>query len=356
MIQPPDPELTMETINTLTELLKQSGCTYQIVELGRRIQPIDNRDFEKIEQGCQPYPFPIQRQAKFAIVYWHETRQPWIWFLTFELDERGLLKATDISQFLHYVLEAMGTRLNQPLSQPQQEKLAGNPYIFTPSEDKMALFHSQVRVMLKQPASPYYEHAQHYFKGELGWDQWHTVGLQGMTDLCARLGQEQNATYILKALPHLPCEPCYALLGALEHTQITDKIAHRLQEMAETEIHRQTPDLFYLSALIRALANAPQSRLNSLVTTVLARPELCHYEVLIALAGRCWPALNHDNHAELFLIRLAQTGQQTLFNQLFADLVMLPELRMIMLPLLHSQTSPALEAALLSLQQSTKGR
>ncbi|RAH17596.1 DUF3549 domain-containing protein, partial [Vibrio vulnificus] len=38
-----------------------------------------------------------------------------------------------------------------------------------------------------------------------------------------------------------------------------------------------------------------------------------------------------------------------------ADLVMLPQLRMVLLPLLHSSPSPELANALLNLQQATKG-
>ncbi|MCG6326467.1 DUF3549 family protein, partial [Vibrio alginolyticus] len=49
------------------------------------------------------------------------------------------------------------------------------------------------------------------------------------------------------------------------------------------------------------------------------------------------------------------SGNQSLFNQLFADLVMLPELRLVLLPLLHTSPSPELAQALMNLQQSTKG-
>ncbi|MFA0683293.1 DUF3549 family protein, partial [Vibrio splendidus] len=53
----------METIHTLTQLLKNSGCQYDIYDLGRRIQKIDNTLFSDVEQGKQPYPFPLQKQA-----------------------------------------------------------------------------------------------------------------------------------------------------------------------------------------------------------------------------------------------------------------------------------------------------
>ncbi|MGL6055122.1 MAG: DUF3549 family protein, partial [Vibrio metschnikovii] len=68
----------------------------------------------------------------------------------------------------------------------------------------------------------------------------------------------------------------------------------------------------------------------------------------------CWSALKQSGRAQRFLLRLAQSGDQTLFNQIFADLVMLPELRVVLLPLLHSSPSPELSQALVNLQRATK--
>lgn len=344
----------MDNIQTLTALLKNSGCQYQIFDLGRRIHPIDNDQFSHVEQGHQAYPYPVKRTAHLAIAYWNETKQPWIWFLKFALDERGLLQQADVGQFIKYVVEAMGIRLNKELTEEQQEKLANNPYTFKPSEDKMAVFHSQIRAELDMPCSQYYEHAQHYFSGGLGWNNWQTVGLQGITDICARLSQEQNGPMVRKALSHLPTQPLYALLGALEHTKLPEKLAERLEELALAEISSKDPDLFLLSALTRALSGSDEKLLSKIVDAILASPRLSHPEVLIAIAGRSWHVLNLNSRAEQFLLRLAQTGNQTLFNQLFADLVMLPELRMVLLPLLHGTPSEELAQALIKLQQDTK--
>lgn len=344
----------MDTIHTLTQLLKNSGCQYDIYDLGRRIQKIDNDLFANVEQGKQPYPFPLQRQAHLAISYWNEEKQPWIWFLKFKLDERGLLLQAEVGNFLKFVIEAMGTRLNGEMSEEQQQKLSNNPYTFKPSEDKMAVFHSQVRAALELPTSQYYEHAQHYFTGDLGWDNWQTVGLQGITDMCARLEHNQNGVAIRKALKKLPSEPLYATLGALEHTPLPEKLAQRIQEIAENETSSSEPDLFLLSALVRALSGAPEAVSASVIKAILASPRLSHQEVLIGLAGRSWQSLQDPVIAEQFLLRLAQTGNQTLFNQLFADLVMIPTLRMVFLPLLNSSPSEELANALIKLQQVTK--
>ncbi|MGP8307388.1 DUF3549 family protein [Vibrio sp. YIC-376] len=345
----------MENIQTLTQLLNNSNCDYQIFDLGRRIKTIDPKVFANVERGQCPYPYPMQRKAHLAIAYWNEQKQPWIWFLKFELDERGLLKQSDIGNFIKYVVEAMGTRLSDDMSEEQQQKLSNNPYTFKPSEDKMAVFHSQIRSNLDLPTSQYYEHTQHYFSGGLGWENWQTVGLQGITDMAARLGKEQNAVTLRKALNHLPNEPMYALLGALEHVDLQDRLAERIAEKAQQEIDSSEPDLFLLSALTRALAGAPTEISLPILKAILQSPRLSHQEVLIGIAGRAWHLLADADIAEQFLLRLAQTGDQTLFNQLFADLVMLPELRMVLLPLLHSSPSEELALALVKLQQATKG-
>jgi hypothetical protein len=345
----------METIHHLTQLLKNSGCDYRVFDLGRRISEIEPTTFSHIEQGKQPYPYPLQRTAHLAIAYWNADRQPWIWFLKFELDERGLLKQADIGRFIQYVLEAMGSRLNQQLSEEQQNKLANNPYTFKPADDKMAVFHSQIRAALSLPTSQYYEHAQLYLRGGLGWDNWQTIGLQGISDLCCRLGQEHNSETLLKALTKLPSQPLYALLGVLEHIALPEKLALKIATMAKDEIQCPSPDLFLLSALVRALAGSPKNTLIGVINLVLSSNTLSHQEVLIGIAGRCWQTLTETTIAEQFLLRLAQTNNQLLFNQVFADLVMIPQIRMTLLPLLHSTPSEELANALQLLQLSTKG-
>lgn len=106
---------------------------------------------------------------------------------------------------------------------------------------------------------------------------------------------------------------------------------------------------------MRALAGAPTNILDATCDAILASPALCHQEVLIALAGRSWNCLQNTGRAQRFLVRLAQTQNQALFNQLFADVVMLPVLRGVMLPLLHASPSPELAHALQQLQQMTRG-
>ncbi|PSW12606.1 DUF3549 domain-containing protein [Photobacterium sanctipauli] len=347
--------MPMDKFHTLTQLLDNAGCQYKIFDLGRRVAEIDVEQFKAVEDNRQPYPWPLQQHANLSISFWQENNPPWIWFLRLPLDERGLLKQAAVGDFIKYVIEAMGATLNTTPTEEEQEKLAANPYTFKPNDDKMAIFHAQLRQQLSLPASQYYEHAQHFLTGELGWDKWQGVGLQGLADVCARMKQENNATLLRKSVNQLPLTPLYALLGCLEHCDLPENLSSRIAGRISDESAVEQADLFLVGALLRALSGADSTLLNKTLKQVLGQPELCHPEVLVAIAGRCWNGLADTETAGLFLQRLAEAGDQTLFNQLFADLVMLPILRGIMLQVLHSQANPALVEAIAKLQQHARG-
>lgn len=348
--------MSMDKFHTLTQLLDNAGCQYKIFDLGRRVSEIDISQFKAVEDNCQPYPWPQQQHAHLSISFWQSGTPPWIWFLRLPLDERGLLKQAAVGDFLKYVIEAMGSTLNTEPTEEEQQKLAANPYTFKPNDDKMAVFHAKLRQQLALPASQYYEHAQCYLTGDLGWDQWQGVGLQGLADVCARMKQENNSTLLRRAIHKMPMTPLYALLGCLEHSGLPTRLSQRLIERLHSELEPPEPDLFLLSALVRALAGCDSEILSKQLDRILQQPELCHPEVLVAIAGRCWNGLANIDNASLFLLRLAETNDQALFNQLFADLVMLPLLRGIMLQVLHSQANPALVEAITQLQQRARGK
>ncbi|NAW85338.1 DUF3549 family protein [Photobacterium halotolerans] len=345
-----------DKFHTLTQLLDNAGCQYKIFDLGRRVCEIERATFKAVEDNRQPYPWPLQQHAHLSISFWQQDNPPWIWFLRLPLDERGLLKQAAVGDFIKYVIEAMGATLNAVPTEEEQEKLAANPYTFKPKDDKMAIFHAHLRQQLALPASRYYEHAQVYLSGKLDWAQWQGVGLQGLADICARMKQENNATYLRKALQNLPMTPLYALLGCLEHCELPAALSERLAERIQGELTAQQTDIFLLSALLRAMSGAETAVLNEALQAILAKPELCHPEMLVAIAGRCWKGLADTDSASQFLLRLAQTQDQNLFNQLFADLVMLPALRGTMLQVLHSSANAELTEAITRLQQATRGQ
>ncbi|MFD2179270.1 DUF3549 family protein [Veronia pacifica] len=344
----------MENALTLSAILNKAGCNYLVYDLSRRVTEIPNAQFEAVENNHQPYPFPIQQQAQLGIAFWQAGQEPWIWFLKMPLDERGLLNQAALGDFIQFVAQAMGATLDKTPSEAEREKLANNPYTFSPSDDKKAMFHARLTVCLQQPASQYYDHAQHYTGGELGWEQWQGVGLQGLADLCARMGKHDNLPRLKKALSNMPDTPKYALLGCLEHCELPDSLASRLDEQIDTLLADTEIDLFLLTAHVRALSGADRNRLSVRIQNLLSKVELGHKELLIAIAGRCWHVLDEPELLDRFLVSVAACDDAKFFRQIVADLVMIPELRPQLLGLLHGNASPTLLNAVNELQKTVK--
>ena len=61
-----------------------------------------------------------------------------------------------------------------------------------------------------------------------------------------------------------------------------------------------------------------------------------------------------SSHLAVMVLLGLLVPQPEQFNQLFADLVMIPALRMVFLPLLHNAPSEELAEALTKLQQSVR--
>lgn len=340
----------MQDIQTLTSFFQQAQCDVQIFDLGRKVQSISNEEFARIEANQIPYPYPIKGHAQFALVFSQNGAETWIWFLQFALDERGLLELALIGDFLQYVLAAFGTDLNQPLPEELKQKLANNPYTFKPQEDKLAVFHAMMSRAFCKPCSAFYQSARVYLSGKEGWDSWQHLGLQGFADVCINLDRDDNTRLVRAAISHLPSQPLYALLGCLEHVSLPESIAARLVEF----IQQPEQDLFFLCAVMRALNGAKRAQVQKVIASVLDTQQLCHREMFVAIAGRCWQVLDDEELLRLFLLRLAQSDEQQLFNQIFIDLVTQPLLRVSLLMLLREQKDPELEAAFMQLQQATK--
>lgn len=187
------------------------------------------------------------------------------------------------------------------------------PYTYTPPDSKMAMFHALFAAQHGQQASRYYEHTQHYLSGNLEWDNWQGVGIQGIADVCSRLKSDNNTTVLRRALTHLPSEPFDAFMECLEHTELPDSLANRLAELLNDNIPATDRDV----TLIRALAGANQRIQVEAISSWLANT--VSEDGLVAIAGRCWNALSEPALLEPYLLTLARNGNQPLFNAIFRD-------------------------------------
>lgn len=329
-------------INTLSEFLTQAGTQFCLYDLGRRLQPLKNTDFEDIEAGRRPYPWPLQRHAWLAVSYWQQAGQsPYIWFLKLPLDERGLLNPAAIKHFLAALVEQLGQDLSAPLSEAQQQQLAQTPFTFQPAQDKLAAFHARLSLDLGLPPSAYLAPVQAYLAAPEQ-HNWQELGLQGLADLVARLPADDGVCRQLSSrLFGLPLPVQNALLGQCEHNAIPHELARTLLDAISPELERQTPDQERIALLLRATAGcAPfAARQHKLASLLAMAPE---QTLMLTIAARLWQELTDETLLLTFLEILADRHGE-LFNGLFAELVSIPALRPLILANLHN---PALSDSL----------
>lgn len=308
----------MTQISGITDFIDQAGARSRVFDMGRRMQPLSRDDFLAFERDGQPYPYPLQQQAWLGIMVWDE-QQPddlVIWFVKFPLDAHGCLNPAIRDDFVYRLI-------NKEQQDPADD---ANPYGFKPKQEHMASFHAKAAKILGQPASRFYAHAQDYFAGGPGFDQWAFVGFQGIADIAARLDEDDNRTQLIQALPQLPPQPLEALCQCLEHERIDDELAAALATRLEHTLAQPTVDAAQVSLLLRALSGADNDALCATqVENILNSPVAAHPEVIASISGRCWRVLKQAELMNRFLETLATCPEgQDFFNLVIVDLINIP--------------------------------
>ncbi len=311
------------SITNLAEFLAASGAQYRVFDMGRRISSLPQADFEAIAAGTMPYPMPFKRQAWLGIVFWQT--QPFIWFVQLPVDEQGMLEQGASAQFMALVMAAMDSDSNE---------LPDNPFTFKPAMDKLASFHSQVRLLLGEPASLHYEQAQAYFRGQLDQDSWDQLGLQGIADVAVR---DKHQPWLAECIATLPEPVLEALCQQLEHLALPQALADSLYRRFE-----HSGKL----CLARALANSPYA--PEVADALLAQNQI---QALVVVAARLWPTLQQPERLQAFLCQAAELASPAGFRSLFSDLVMLPQLRVFVLAQLRQPQPQVLLQAIDRLSQ-----
>lgn len=305
-------------MQTLTELMEISGAQYRIFDLGRAVRKIDKDTFAKFEAATQPYPYPMQGHAWFALLFWSPQSQQehQIWFIRFPLDEQGLLKQASRDDFLKRTLEEVAQQQAGNGDAPSQE----NPWGFTPRQDKMASVHAKSSVAMGLPASQFYQPAREYMLHQSG--DWQSLGVQGIADFCARLGEDDNDVALTAALPALSDDFLLQLLPYLENEVVSYSLG---QAIAKRCSDQSNPQL--MSAAIRALSQSRGDTLENYVKAALESPHQNNVEVLVAISGRAWDVLFNEAIALQFLEALARNdaGQEG-FNHVLRDILQLPHI------------------------------
>ena len=296
----------MAHISGISDFLNQAGTNFKVFDMGRRIQEIEPDVFLAFEQGEIAYPYPLQQQAWLGMMVWNSTSASdlVIWFLRFPLDAKGLLSSGIRDDFIARLLQK---------DTPKSDQDDTNPYGFKPKQEHMAVFHAKAAKILAQPASHFYQHAQDYFAGKPGFDQWAFVGFQGIADMSCRLDEDKNIMDIIQALPQLPPQPFEALCQCLEHEIIPQQLTQVISQSLDTELSYEQPNPDNISLCLRALSGSDNQALcEQQVLKVLNAPQGQDAEVLTSISGRCWNTLKQVKimHAFLEGLALCPEGQE----------------------------------------------
>lgn len=315
----------MSTISSITELLNLSNVQFRIFDIGRRVSKISKETFSKVEENQLPHPFPHQGHAHLAIAFWQGKEQsPYLWFAKLPLDERGLLNLGARNHFVAIIVEALGTDLSADPTEKQAELLQANPYIFEPSQYKLAFLHSLISASLKQPASSYYQPAIDYLIKK-DWQNWQNIGVQGLTDLAVRFETDNLTSLVSDALPHLPKKVLAVFSGALENVTLPHTLCHALLNMQSQSTLDNEAKLLYFRALS---CSQHDESIREFIKESLNNEKEANQEFVITIAGRFWESLENEATCLAFLELVAGKFPE-LFAPLFRDLVAIPGLRAV---------------------------
>lgn len=323
-----------QEVSTIADLLEAAGANWRIFDLGRKVQKIPSAEFDQFEDTQIAYPYPIQQHAFFAVLFWNkdESNEHFVWFLKMPLDEQGKLIQATRNHFASMVLNSLGKNFVE--KNKAGEELNNNPYVFTPNQNKLALFNAMVKVELKQPASQYYEHARTYLSGQIGWDNWHSVGVQGLADLSQRLNFDDNDAIVTNSLTHISEQVESALAATLESATISTKLAEKLAELIQTELsnsqlNQSEINLNRIFNWLRMLSSSKAAGIKQKVITSLLNSDIGNdIDLLSVIVGRCWDTLTEPSVSMLFLEKLADNAEGfAIFHALVSDLVAIPSVR-----------------------------
>jgi hypothetical protein len=323
----------MNTISSISELLKLSGSQYRVFDIGRKIDKLSKDSFTKIEANQIPYPFPSQGHAFIAIAFWQkQNASPYLWFVKIPLDERGLLNLAARDHFIAIIIEALGAELSTAPSEQQEALLKSNPYHFTPPQYKLAYMNSLISLETKNNSSQYFSGALSYLSGENSWQDYHNVGVQGLNDFAVRLSAKEIQKIIVNALPQLPSQVLKPLCSALENVKLSVDIIDRL--IAEFKLRESAKDEdsnAELSFILRSLSSSCEHpHVVIFINTLIKQPSPAQgmsEELAIVIAGRCWQVFTSEPQIMSFLELLVTQHDIAVFQAIFKDLVAIPTLR-----------------------------
>lgn len=319
----------MSSLNSLSALLQESGAQYRIYDMGRQISKISVKQFALIEKGEHIYPRPYLHHAWLALLLWNPKNkaQNVVWFLKFPLDEQGYLVQAVRDDFINRLMLNINQMLSSTEISEAEDALKDNPFSFTPDQEKMAVFHALTGRETQAPKSQYHLLCQSYFSGDLDWNDWQSLGLQGIAEIAINIDDSQNM--IVSNFAKYPTPPLIALCSALEHSKVNHKLARLIHKKLTDTLHQEAPDISLCCALLRAMyASHEQTLKQQCILALLNSNIATNAEVLTTIAVKMPDQLTSPKILKLFLEKLAigEAGQQG-FSRILADLMFSEQLR-----------------------------
>jgi len=314
---------SMQSIDTISEFLQAAGVSYQVFDLSRTVRTMPAGEFAAIEKEQASFPAPRQQHAWLGILFWQpeQSDQHYVWFAKLPLDERGLLQHAARQHFLSIITDALGSNLTKNPAAEQEKLLEQNPYIFKPDEPRRAAFHALASVLTGAGPSIHYEAAEAFLLGKSEQD-WESLGVQGIHDFVVRdLSDRAVQQAISQNFNDWPEPLQEAVAEALSHQNLPETLAQNLIAQADAAS----------GLLQRALSHNLNCDAGQIKVRQWLQSEPSK-ELLISLAARCWSVLNNEKTLLLFMDALAKEDA-AFFEQVFKDIVMLPEVRPVVLSL-----------------------
>ena len=321
------------TINNISTFFELSQFEYRVFDMSRTVRPLSNETFKQIETQNALYPTPFQQHAWLGILFWHPDRvkEPAIWFLKFPIDEMGFLKLEARDTFIQEMLEQVGKRIKSENSSKTDktadsaEPSKESQFAFKPQQDKMAIFNALATRALGEKPSKFYVHAQEYFAGKLGYEQWSFLGFQGLADVAANLDINDNMQVVSSAIAHMPEQPLNLFSQLLEHVKPDTGLSQALLNRLKKELVKKEPDTPLVISLARGLSAHPDA-IKEAVELLLESDLNTDIEVLALIASRAWNTLKTTSLLNTYLEALAQQDQQA-FDVILMELLPIPDMR-----------------------------
>lgn len=329
----------MSSSISLSGFLRNDETQIRFFDIGRRVTKLQLADFEKFEQRLLAYPYPFQQTAWVGILFWNikNKEQHNIWFVRMPLDEQGFINIASRDEFMDMLLARIGEQI---VSKDGDENklthaLKDNPYVFKPTEENMAAFHSKAKHVLGLPASQFLKDMIQYLSGE-NFENWQNLGIQGFADIAIKQSEPEVQKLLCRVISELPEQPFCALCNALENetcgAELSAEIVKILRELISEDANgnvdesKKAESLSKITSCIRAIANTASTQLKQKILSDLLLSQYGNEPaVLVMIAAKNWESLDDKDLLRLYLEKLSSNPNgSVLFNALMADQMFMP--------------------------------